>query len=166
MQLVYTHIMNKPDCNVCNGPDIYGELPTVVESDIWRVELNPNQQHLGRTFVGLREHKSSLSELGEDEFLEYRRILRKLEMGARAAFGAELFNWMCLMNDAARDNQEPHVHWHMVPRYSAPVKFSSHEYTDSAWPRQYNTGTDRPYYPEIDELTAITAALRREISAY
>lgn len=153
--------MKRRDCNVCHGPEIYGELPPIVESDMWRVELNPNQQHLGRTFVGLRQHKPSLSDLSEDEFLDYRRIVRKLEMGARAAFGAHLFNWMCLMNDAARDGQETHVHWHMVPRYKESVEFAGHEYTDSAWPRQYNTGVDQPYYPGPDEIQAITDALRQ-----
>lgn len=156
--------MSKPDCDVCNGLEIYGELPWIVESDIWRVELNPNQQHLGRTFVGLREHKSSLSELSETELLEFHRILKKLEIGARAAFGTSLFNWMCLMNNAVRDHQEPHVHWHMVPRYPVATEFYGRQYTDSAWPRQYNTGIDPPYYPAVDELEAIAVAFRHGIS--
>lgn len=152
--------MKLRECNVCNGPEIYGELPTVIESDIWRVELNPNQQHLGRTFVGLREHKSSLSDLNEDDFSEFKRVANALELGARAAFNPDLFNWMCLMNDAARDGQEPHVHWHMVPRYKRIVEFNGHAYTDDAWPRQYNTGKDKPYIASHDELAAITRAIR------
>lgn len=149
------------DCDVCNGPDIYGELPAVVDSDIWRVELNPNQQHLGRTFVGLREHKSSLSELSIEEVIEFHRIVVALEMGARAAFSPDLFNWMCLMNNAKRDDQQPHVHWHMVPRYSESVMFNGHTYTDSAWPRQYNTGADAVYSPSPDEIAIITQSIRR-----
>ena len=78
--------MKLRECDVCNGPEIYGELPVVVESDIWRVELNPNQQHLGRTFVGLREHKASVSELTHKEVIEQHRIMTALELGVRAAF--------------------------------------------------------------------------------
>lgn len=152
--------MKVPDCDVCNGPEIYGELPEVVASDTWRVELNPNQQHLGRTFVGLRDHKPSLSELTAEEMAELHRIIVALEMGARAAFSPDLFNWMCLMNNAKRDDQQPHVHWHMVPRYSNPVKFGEHTYTDSAWPRQYNTGTDGVYLPTYEEICEITQAIR------
>lgn len=156
--------MKLRECDVCNGPEIYGELPAIVDSTIWRVELNPNQQHLGRTFVGLREHKSSLSDLSTKEFLEFRRIVNALEIGARAAFSPDLFNWMCLMNNAKRDEQEPHVHWHMVPRYRGPVEFAGHTYTDSAWPRQYNTGPDESYFPNLDGIKQITAAIRRGIN--
>lgn len=157
---MYNIVMKLRECDVCNGPEIYGELPTVVESDIWRVELNPNQQHLGRTFVGLRDHKERLSDLLDTEVLEYQRILRALELGMRAAFGMDLPNWLCLMNNAARDGQVSHVHWHMVPRYSRPVTFNGRTYFDSAWPKQYNTGHDTPYFASAAEISAITDAIK------
>lgn len=139
-------------------------MPTVVDSDIWRVELNPNQQHLGRTFVGLREHKSSISELVPEEVLELHRVMTTLEIGARAAFQPDLFNWLCLMNNAKRDSQEPHVHWHMVPRYRQPIVFDGHTFTDDAWPGQYNIGHDPIYKPSLDEIEAITNVIRKGAS--
>lgn len=157
--------MSGKECDVCRGPEIYGVLPTVVESEIWRVELNPDQKFLGRTFVGLREHKPSLSDLTDEEGLEFFRIARTLEMGARAAFGVKLFNWMSLMNNAVRDNQEPHVHWHMVPRYDQPVEFAGHTYVDDAWPRQYNTGEGPAYHASASDIAAITSAIRAGIRA-
>lgn len=157
--------MRERSCDVCSGPEIYGELPSIVESDLWRVELNPNQQHLGRTFVGLRDHKPSLSDLSNKEVLEFHRIVVALEMGTRAAFGPDLFNWMCLMNNAKRDSQETHVHWHMVPRYSRPVEFGGHIFTDGAWPRQYNTGDDAVYIPSLQDIATITDAIRRGIES-
>ena len=155
--------MKTRECDVSRGSEIYGELPQLVDSGIWRVELNPNQQHLGRTFVGLREHKPDLANLTEEEFLDFRRIVISLEVGVRAAFQADLFNWMCLMNNAKRDNQDTHVHWHVVPRYSAPVEFNGHIYTDDAWPRQYNTGLDTPYLASAAEICAITDAIKAGI---
>ncbi len=155
--------MNTRECDICRGPEIYGELPQLVDSDMWRVELNPNQQHLGRTFVGLREHKPDLASLTEEEFLEFRRIVALLETSVRNAFKTDLFNWMCLMNNAKRDNQETHVHWHMVPRYNNPVEFSGHIYTDDAWPGQYNTGSDQAYIPSYQDTIAIGNAIRRGI---
>jgi len=140
--------------------EIYGSLPTVVESNIWRVALNPNQQHLGRTFIGLREHKPSLSDLTSEEMLEFQRIVIELESEVRAAFRPDLFNWMCLMNNAVRDGQQTHVHWHMVPRYEKPVEFNGHIYTDDAWSRPFNTGEDPAYFATSDEIAAITHAIR------
>jgi len=152
--------MKKQNCDICHGEEIYGKLPTVIDSDLWLVALNPNQQHLGRTFVGLREHKESLGDVTNEEMLEFRRVVSAFEIGARAAFSPDLFNWACLMNNAVRDNQPTHVHWHVVPRYSRPVEFNGRIYTDDAWSRQYNTGKDEPYYPSFDEINKITAAMR------
>ena len=139
-------------------------MPQLVESNVWRVELNPNQQHLGRVFVGLREHKPSLGELSDADMVEYLRIVRSLELGIRGAFGANLFNWMSLQNNAVRDGQEPHVHWHGVPRYDHPVEFDGHRYTDSAWPRQYNTGSETPYKPDRNQLDMIGKEIMAHIS--
>jgi len=157
--------MTERNCDICHGEEIFGVLPTIVESDIFRTALNPNQQHLGRVFVGLREHKPSLSELDGEEWVEYGRVVRVIEIGTRAAFDPGLFNWSCLMNNAARDGQETHVHWHGVPRYSRPVEFNGHTYTDDAWPRQYNTGHDPVYQPTFEEIIAITSAIRSGIRA-
>ena len=156
--------MKAPNCDICNGSELYGELPELIESSLWRVELNPNQQHLGRTFIGLREHKSSLSDVSWEEMVEFRRIVIALELATRAAFAPDLFNWMCLMNNAKRDGQEPHVYWHMVPRYSRPVTFNTHEYTDGAWPRQYNTGDDAPYFADTGTIDAISRAIKNRLS--
>lgn len=155
--------MKVQNCDICNGDKIYGKLPQIVQSDVWKVELNPNQQHIGRTFIGLREHKSSVGDLSQNEILEFHRIVTELEIGVRAAFAVDLFNLMCLMNNAVRDSQETHVHWHMVPRYSKPVNFMGHTFTDDAWPRQYNTGQDKPYYPTPDELVTISRAIQMGI---
>ncbi len=156
--------MTDPFCDICHGEEIYGALPTIVESGVWRATLNPNQQHLGRAFVGLREHKPSLSDLTSEEMLEFRRVVIALEVGLRVAFSPDLFNWMCLMNNAARDGQETHVHWHLVPRYSRPVVFNGHTYTDDAWPRQFNTGKDPVYLASPEEISAITDAIRSGIN--
>ena len=64
------------------------------------------------------------------------------------------------MNDSARDGQEAHVHWHMVPRYDRPVTLNGHMYTDDAWPRQYNTGKGSPYFASAEEIDAITCAIQ------
>lgn len=157
--------MKLPNCDVCNGPELYGNIPELMSSELWRVELNPNQQHLGRAFVGLREHTPSLSEVSEADMAEFRRIVIALEMATRAAFAPDVFNWMCLMNNAKRDGQPTHVHWHMVPRYQGFREFNDHLFTDSAWPRQYNTGTDEPYFADSEMLTTIAEAVRRRMPA-
>ena len=149
---------------MCNGPEIYGEMPTVVESDLWRVELNPNQQHLGRTFVGLRKHKNTLSALSGEEWLDFKRIHTVLEIGLRAAFDPNLLNTMFLMNDAVRDGQVPHVHGHIIPRYCGQRQFNGRTFTDGAWPRQYNTGNDKKYIPTTEEILLITEAIRKGIN--
>ena len=68
------------------------------------------------------EHRSSLSELSKEEWDDFRRLVRKLENAYQKALGAGPFNWSCLMNNAYKEKPyNPHVHWHLIPRYEKPV---------------------------------------------
>lgn len=155
--------MNQQNCDICNGPKIYGVMPTLIESDIWRVELNPTQKHLGRVFVGLRRHKATLGELTASEVLEHHRIVIKLERALKATFKPDLINWLCLMNNAVRDGQETHVHWHMIPRYKHTVTFEGRQYVDDAMPGQYNAGTRLSGRATMGEINAISNLIRRNL---
>ena len=45
-------------------------------------------------------------------------------------FNATMFNFACLMNNAYRDNEKPHVHFHFIPRYRNELKLFDKIYVD------------------------------------
>ena len=45
-------------------------------------------------------------------------------------FSATMFNFACLMNNAYRDNEKPHVHYHFIPRYKNKLNLFGKKYKD------------------------------------
>lgn len=84
-------------------------------------------------FVGdciISSNKESLSELSQEEWIELGIIEKELERVSRKLFGATMFNFACLMNNAYRDNETPHVHFHFIPRYKNKVPLFNKIYKD------------------------------------
>lgn len=75
-------------------------------------------------------NKEILSELTNDEWLELGKLEKELERVTKKLFGATMFNFACLMNNAYRDNEKPHVHFHFVPRYKNELKIFNKVYKD------------------------------------
>ena len=75
-------------------------------------------------------NKESLSELTNDKWLELKKKKKELERVTKKLFGATMFNFACLMNNAYRDNEKPHVHFHFVPRYKNELKIFNKVYKD------------------------------------
>lgn len=152
------------NCDICRGPEIYGGLPQIIDAEFWRVELNPNQQLLGRSFIGLKRHASTLAELTRSEILEHHDVANRLDRAARQAFGASMINLMLLMNDSVDKNQEPHIHSHLVPRYEHPYTLGNHTYADVNYGKHYNHDGKSVYKPSIKEIETITREMQRYIS--
>ncbi len=103
--------------------------------------MAPDQGYLGRCYVTLKDHKTDMAELTNDEWLEFAGVVKRLEAGMREAFGATLFNWSCLMNNAFQVSPAlPHVHWHVRPRYEKAVIFEGEEFTDPLFGHHYDPG--------------------------
>lgn len=112
----------------------------IIETDKWRVVLDPNQQFLGKAFVTLLEHKSSLSDLDETGWRDFEALVKRLESALKKTFQSNHFNWSCLMNIAAMNGQETHVHWHIHPRYDKLVTIAGETFEDTQWyPRKEKT---------------------------
>ena len=86
------------------------------------------QDHPGYCIVG--NDKESLSELEPEAWVELGTIEKELERVCKKVFGATMFNFACLMNNAYRDNEKPKVHYHFVPRYKEPLMLFGKKYVD------------------------------------
>jgi diadenosine tetraphosphate (Ap4A) HIT family hydrolase len=154
--------MNISSCEICqltaNGT---GDLYT---GTYWIASLARDQGYLGRSYVTLKTHKGSLRDLTQAEGLEYVTIVTLLERAGQGAFGAELFNWSCLMNNAYRnDSPEPHIHWHFRPRYKAPVAIGDKRFIDPNFGNHYDR--DQRDFVEAPVLDAVRDQFKKHIDA-
>ena len=74
--------------------------------------------------------KTNLSELAQEEWKEIGILEKELERVCKKVFNATMFNFACLMNNAYRDNETPHVHFWFVPRYKEETILFNKKYKD------------------------------------
>jgi len=147
------------DCEPCRYLKDNNRL--LFETKYWKVFVIDEQAFLGRTAVILKRHCHSLPELTEPEWQEFKEVVSKLEQAVKQAFGMEVANWACLMNHAFRTNiANPHVHWHLRPRYRHPVEFAGKTFTDPDFGEMY---TDRHEKVDDEILLKITEALKANL---
>lgn len=74
--------------------------------------------------------KESLSDLTNEEWIELGKLEKELERITKKLFNATMFNFACLMNNAYRDKETPHVHFHFIPRYDGERIIFGKKYKD------------------------------------
>lgn len=135
----------------------------ILTTNHWSVGIGNNHSYLGRAFVTLREHKGSLSELSEEQWSEFNEIVRKLEKAYKEAFGAEPLNWGCFMNHAFRSEPfNPHVHWHIFPRYHKAPVIEGITFDDPLFGNFYDDKAERLVSNEV--VSVIVERLRQYIA--
>ncbi len=127
-----------PVCVSCTPPGRDGNL--IFFTAHWKVLLHPNQCSPGNVLVVSRRHAPKVSALTREEAMDFHRVLRHLEPALETALGATMINLSCDRNWAYRERDPdppfhdgrpcPHVHWHVVPRFRAPVRFGGLRWVD------------------------------------
>lgn len=127
------------DCEICAFVNQANPKTRIFSTDYWHVELGNNQAYFGRAYIQLRKHKASLNELTHEEWDDLQKIMKLLESAYKDLFDAEPLNWSCLMNLAFRkEPYNPHVHWHLYPRYKHPPIFEGIPYPDELYGSFYD----------------------------
>lgn len=153
----------QPGCIICEL--VATEDFAVFETKYWKITVAPKQPVLGRLFVTARHHRTSLSELTTEEWVDLQHVIKQSEQTLTKAFEPELFNWSCLMNDAYQEAEPlPHVHWHVRPRYRQPVSFQGREFADPEFGRHYVRNRDEDHIASNELRLAIRDSLRHTYS--
>ena len=116
-----------PTCAVC-GPLL---TPILGESAHWRVALNLNQNLLGKCIIVLRRHEEQVTRLTPDEWADLQQQVQAITDGLRLAFQPDHFNYAFLQN------QDRHVHLHVIPRYAGPRQVAGLRFEDPDYPDHY-----------------------------
>ena len=95
----------------------------------WVVLLRPAQPTLGSMVLACKEDATAPGAVSADAWSELAAATADLEHALRATFDHEKINYLALMM------VDPHVHFHVIPRYSAGRELEGSTFTDSAWPK-------------------------------
>jgi diadenosine tetraphosphate (Ap4A) HIT family hydrolase len=113
----------------CDIFEKWGGEARYVENDHWIVTVRPKQATLGASVLICRRHATSLGELDAAEGAAFADIVARMESRLRDAFRYDKINYLMLMM------VDPHLHFHVVPRYAQTRTFAGLAFADPAWPK-------------------------------
>jgi diadenosine tetraphosphate (Ap4A) HIT family hydrolase len=127
-----------PVCITCTP--VEHEQDVVAFSEHWKVILHPDQTVPGACLIGARRHVPKLGELTAPEQAEFFPLFGRLESSLEQQLGASMVTAECLRNWAFRADApdppfldgrpNPHVHWHVAPRYEHAVEVAGERFDD------------------------------------
>jgi diadenosine tetraphosphate (Ap4A) HIT family hydrolase len=121
------NIMNEAKCSLC-VPEL---APKIAESEYWILILNHSQRFLGACIWVLKRHIESISELSPEEWADLHPQLSRTRQALIEQFQPDHFNYAFLQN------QDRHVHMHILPRYATPRDYLGIHFNDPDYPSHY-----------------------------
>tara|TARA_B100001564_G_scaffold202994_1_gene170755 strand:+ start:3545 stop:3970 length:426 start_codon:yes stop_codon:yes gene_type:complete len=104
----------------------------IKEYDYWVVLYRPQQVTIGSLVLICKENKFNLGDLSNSSFAEFKRVIQDIEIFLQKKLGANKINYIALMM------VDPHVHFHIIPRYSSKITINKKNYYDIYWPKPPN----------------------------
>lgn len=101
----------------------------VAEYDHWVVLLRPAQPTLGSLILAAKSEATAFSELDAGAFAELATAVEHIEARLADAVDYARINYLMLMM------VDPHVHFHVVPRYDGERSACGVTIADAGWPK-------------------------------
>ena len=120
----------------------------VAEYEHWVVLLRPAQPTLGSLVLAAKGEARSFAELTAGAFAELQRAVADIEAALASAVRFEKINYLMLMM------VDPHVHFHVIPRYEGERSACGVTVADSGWPKVPALGEAVTLEPEQIEALA------------
>lgn len=98
------------------------------EFEHWCILLRPAQVTLGALVLVSKHGAKALGALPVEAFAELHRCTATLEGALKNFRQYDKINYLALMMI------DPHVHFHVLPRYAATQDFDATTFPDSGWP--------------------------------
>lgn len=116
----------------------------------WVVLLRPAQPTLGSLILAAKSEATAFPDLKPKAFAELAKVTAHLEGVLKKAVAPAKINYLMLMM------VDPHVHFHVIPRYEGGRGFDGIEVTDAGWPK----------VPALGEARALSAAEIEKLIAW
>lgn len=99
------------------------------ELDHWVILLRPAQPTLGSLVLAAKSDAVDFSALPPESFGELRQATGLIESALSRFVDYSKINYLMLMM------VDPHVHYHVIPRYSGTREFAGTTFADAGWPK-------------------------------
>jgi len=94
----------------------------------WVVLIRPAQVTAGSLILAAKGDATTYGALPADAFIEQGTIIAEIEQKLRDVVNMDKINYLMLMM------VDPHVHFHIIPRYRGTRSFAGLELADHGWP--------------------------------
>ena len=94
----------------------------------WLVLVRPAQVTLGSLVLAAKCDATAYGELPREAFAGQAEAVAAVEQGLAAFYRFERINYLMLMM------VDPHVHFHVIPRYSGSRQWNGFDIDDQGWP--------------------------------
>jgi diadenosine tetraphosphate (Ap4A) HIT family hydrolase len=123
----------------------------IADYEHWAVLLRPEQVTVGSLVMTSKSDATRFSELPEAAFAELERVTKDVEYALARALNFDKINYLMLMMS------DPHVHFHVFPRYSSPRGVGDATFNDAAWPKAPDSSRTLPMNDQ--QLSALRSLL-------
>ena len=131
----------------------FGYPSTLIEEYAhWVVLLRPAQPTLGSLILAAKSDATGFPDLPEAAFAELQRAVADIEGALLAAVAHSKINYLMLMM------VDPHVHFHVIPRYEGERSACGVTVRDSGWPKAPALGEAIDLRP--DQISALAGYLK------
>jgi diadenosine tetraphosphate (Ap4A) HIT family hydrolase len=107
----------------------------LADYDHWVVMLRGQQVTLGAMVLACKSPATSFADIDQAAFTELKRVTNDIETVLSGAFEFDKMNYLMLMM------VDPHVHFHVIPRYGAAKTFAGVSFSDPGWPAVPDLGS-------------------------
>jgi len=100
----------------------------VGETASWLVLVRQKQPTFGSLVLVCKEEAKAFSDISAAAFADLQAAVTAIEALLRKAVGYEKINYLMLMM------VDPHVHFHVIPRYDGARSYDGQAFADAGWP--------------------------------
>lgn len=118
----------------------------------WVVLTRPAQPTLGSLVLAAKSDATAFGDLPAEAHAGLKQVTVAIEAALAKAVGYARLNYLMLMM------VDPHVHFHVIPRYEGTREWNDREFVDVGWPKLPDLG--HAVALEGAELEALTAWLK------
>lgn len=120
----------------------------IAEFDHWVALLRPTQPTLGSLVLAAKSDATAFGDLPAEAHAELKTVTATIEAALTRAVGYAKINYLMLMM------VDPHVHFHVIPRYEGTRSGGGLTVADAGWPGQPDLGAAVRPDGALDDLRA------------
>jgi len=118
----------------------------IAEFEHWVVLLRPAQPTLGSLVLAAKSDATAFGDLPAEAHAELKTVTAAIEAALGKAVDYAKINYLMLMM------VDPHVHFHVIPRYEGERSAAGVTVADAGWPGQPDLGAAVKLDSELDSL--------------